>query len=146
MFRRTLVLGAFAGCLARLARADETTSIDVEIQGLRSTKGKVHVALWASADGFLSDDKPAFQTQIMDARVPRVVLTFGGVRPGMYAISAFHDENSNGKLDKNLLGIPKEGYGFSNDARGRMGPPKFEAARFQAGPAPRTHVAFTMQY
>ena len=49
---------------------------------------------------------------------------------GSYAISTYHDENDNDKLDKNIVGIPKEAYGFSNDATGFMGPPKWEDAKF----------------
>ena len=51
--------------------------------------------------------------------------------PGEYALAIFHDANSNGKIDKNFLGIPKEGYAFSNDARGVFGPPDFEDASFK---------------
>ena len=50
---------------------------------------------------------------------------------GEYAIAVFHDENTNGKLDTNFLGIPKEQYGFSNHAKGQMKPPKFEDAKFK---------------
>jgi uncharacterized protein (DUF2141 family) len=59
------------------------------------------------------------------------VCEFQGIAPGRYAVSVFHDENSNGKMDTNFIGIPKEGVGASNDAKGRFGPPKFEAAAFQ---------------
>jgi uncharacterized protein (DUF2141 family) len=55
---------------------------------------------------------------------------FFHVAPGTYAVSVFHDENSNGKLDTNLMGIPREGVGASNGARGHFGPPKFDDAAF----------------
>ncbi len=56
--------------------------------------------------------------------------------PGTYALACFHDENGNGKLDTNWLGIPNEGMVASNHAKGRMGPPKFEDAKFAfTGPA-----------
>ena len=128
-----------------LGAADETTSLDVEIQGIRSAKGKVYVALWASSDGFPDDDHKAFQTQMLEAREGKVTLTFAGLRPGSYAISAYHDENSNGKLDKNMLGIPKDGYGFSRDARAKMSAPKFDAAVFEARGA-RAKTTFSIQY
>jgi uncharacterized protein (DUF2141 family) len=54
-----------------------------------------------------------------------------GIEPGTYAIAVYHDENSNGKLDSNFIGIPREGVGFSNNAKGHMGPPKFDAAAFR---------------
>jgi uncharacterized protein (DUF2141 family) len=56
-------------------------------------------------------------------------LDFGHVAPGRYAISLFHDENGNGRLDKRML-LPREGYGFSRDAPVRFGPPSFAAAAF----------------
>ena len=60
----------------------------------------------------------------------QAVCTFAGIAPGDYAVSAYHDENANGKLDRNLVGMPKEGIGASNDASGTMGSPKFKDARF----------------
>jgi len=55
---------------------------------------------------------------------------FADVAPGEYAVSVFHDENSNGKLDRNFMGMPKEGVGASDDAVGHFGPPKYDDARF----------------
>ncbi|NUO00517.1 MAG: DUF2141 domain-containing protein, partial [Saprospiraceae bacterium] len=60
----------------------------------------------------------------------RCVLTVKGLAKGKYAVQLYHDENGNGKMDFNLLGIPKEGYGFSNDARGFMSEPAFEKQLF----------------
>jgi len=57
-----------------------------------------------------------------------VVLVFRDVPPGRYAFNAYHDENDNNKLDRNFIGIPSEGYGFSRDARGRRGSPEFDDA------------------
>jgi uncharacterized protein (DUF2141 family) len=60
----------------------------------------------------------------------QAVCVFSGVAPGDYAVSVFHDENANGTLDRNFIGMPKEGVGASNDAAGKLGPPRFEDARF----------------
>jgi uncharacterized protein (DUF2141 family) len=56
---------------------------------------------------------------------------FLDIPPGTYALAVIHDENRNGQLDTNRLGIPKEGYGFSNDAKGFFGAPSFSAAKFK---------------
>jgi uncharacterized protein (DUF2141 family) len=56
---------------------------------------------------------------------------FEDIPPGTYALAVFHDENMNGKLDTNWLGIPTEGYGFSNDVKALLGAPPFSAASFQ---------------
>jgi uncharacterized protein (DUF2141 family) len=58
------------------------------------------------------------------------VCNFDSPAPGTYAVAAFHDENGNGKLDRGMFGIPKEGVAASNDARGHMGPPKWDDAKF----------------
>ena len=57
-------------------------------------------------------------------------ITFDRLAPGRYAVIVFHDENADGRLEKSLLGIPEEGYGFSNGASGFLGPPGFDAAAF----------------
>lgn len=75
----------------------------------------------------------------------RAVCEFPGVTPGTYAASAFHDGNSNGKLDTNLLGIPREGVGASNSAKGHFGPPKFDAAAFHFGGG-RLDLTITITY
>ena len=75
----------------------------------------------------------------------RAVCEFSGIGPGTYAVAVFHDENSNGKLDTNFLGIPREGVGASNGARGHLGPPKFDAATFRF-PGGRLDLKITINY
>ena len=86
----------------------------------------LYVALYDSAAGFAGSQSLASQTVPMRAGTARLV--FPGLAPGRYAVRAFADENGNGKLDTNLLGMPTERYGFSNDAKGNRGAPDFEAA------------------
>ena len=73
------------------------------------------------------------------------VCEFPGVKEGTYAVSVFHDENSNGKLDAKFMGMPREGVGASNNAKGHFGPPKFDAAafRFSGG---RMELKITITY
>lgn len=68
------------------------------------------------------------------APVTRAVCRFFGVRAGSYAVAAFEDRNGNGVLDTNAFGVPTKGVAFSRNARGRLGPPTFDAARFVHGP------------
>ena len=105
--------------------------IVVQITGLHNDHGQVLCALYSSADGFPKDSSKAVghaQSPISDSRA---TCEFKSVAPGTYAISVFHDENSNGKLDSKFLGMPREGVGASNDAKGHFGPPKFPAAAFR---------------
>lgn len=127
---------AFAGVTlwissATLAQAPPENQIHVEITGLRNDKGQVLCSLFSSATDFpkKTEKAVAHSTSVISDR--RAVCEFSGVAPGTYAVSVFHDENSNGKLDTNFMGIPREGVGASNGAKGHLGPPKFDAAAFR---------------
>lgn len=109
----------------------EGNLIQVDIDGLRSDRGQVICALFSSAVDF--PKKPGKATALATSQISQrqAVCEFRDIPPGTYAVSAFHDENSNDKLDTNFLGIPREGVGASNNAKGHFGPPKFSAAAFQ---------------
>jgi len=72
-------------------------------------------------------------------------ITFADIKLGNYAVSVLHDENQNKDLDTNMLGIPKEGYGFSNNVTGVIGPPSFRKARFHV-PARGSSITINMKY
>jgi len=86
----------------------------------------LYVALYSDAAGY-ADSKPV-ASQTTPMREGKARLVFPGLAPGRYALRAFADENGNGKLDTNLMGMPTERYGFSNDAKGNRAAPDFEAA------------------
>ena len=107
---------------------EETFQITVFISGLDSNEGQVLIALHNEKAQFL---KTAFKNAITKITNKKVMYTFKKIPVGEYAISVFHDKNSNNKMDVNFLGIPKEAYGCSNNAKGFMEPPKYEDAKFQ---------------
>ncbi|MBD8654934.1 DUF2141 domain-containing protein [Oxalobacteraceae sp. CFBP 13730] len=119
---RTLLLAA-AFCAAGSASA---ASIEVRVQGV-TAKGKVLVAV-CDKTTFLKD---CAYSGSAPAKAGETVVTVDGVPAGSWAVLSYQDENDNGKLDRNVLGIPKEPYAFSRDARGRFGPPSFEEAAFE---------------
>src|SRR5215470_2828550 len=119
------------GFLMRSSAAAGVDAIGVEVGGLRSDKGQVVCSLFASADGYPKKEEKAIAHTKGTISERKAACEFTGVAPGTYALSVFHDENSNGKLDTNFIGMPKEGVGASNDAKGHMGPPKFDDARFK---------------
>jgi len=103
--------------------------VTARITGLRSHKGRIVACLTARPQAFPECDRdPRAIARIVPAE-GGAVLAFGPVRPGRYAISLFHDENGNGRLDRKLM-LPSEGYGFSRDAPVRFGPPSFARAAF----------------
>jgi uncharacterized protein (DUF2141 family) len=111
-------------------RTSPHNRLDLEITGLRNDKGHVRCSLFSSAEDFPGKLDKALRVETVAVSKNHAPCDFNGVPAGTYAVSVFHDENSNGKLDTNFLGIPREGVGASNNARGHLGPPRFEAAAF----------------
>jgi uncharacterized protein (DUF2141 family) len=108
-----------------------TGRIEINITGFKSDKGQVMLALHDNADSFPTKPKLAIQTLTSKIESHQAKVVFENIKPGVYAIAVFHDENMNNTLDSNFLGIPKEGVGTSRDAKGCFGPPKFADAKFQ---------------
>lgn len=127
MKKRVLVLVSVVLVLA-FASTAFAADVTVRITGLESG-GEVRAALFASAADYDADRRAGV---VAAAAIGDVVeLVFSDVSPETYGISVFLDMNANEELDKNFLRIPKERYGFSNNARGRFGPPDFEAFSFE---------------
>lgn len=101
--------------------------LQVDIHNVNSRDGFVFVALFKPGKEF-PEGKPIEGKQI-EASASSVQISFS-VEPGNYALALFHDMNSNGKMDKNLFGIPKEPYGFSNNFRPKISVPKFSDCQF----------------
>ncbi len=117
----------------------------VEIHSLRNDAGNVRLTLFRSADGFPSDISKAFRKATGKAEGKKCTIVFDDLPPGDYAIALLHDENNNNKMDTNVFGLPKEGYGASNDAKITFGPPKYEDARFAVTDEAKT-IRIKMRY
>jgi uncharacterized protein (DUF2141 family) len=114
------------------AQSSSCPGIHVKVLNIRNSTGTVDCALFDSPDGFRIEAlNSAMNVMVMTIRKTEARCDFEDIPPGTYALAVIHDENMNGKLDTNWLGIPKEGYGFSNDAKGLFGAPSFFAASFQ---------------
>ena len=105
----------------------QTATLRVEISGYKSNKGKACVAIYNSEKNFL---KKPLLGKIEKIENNKAIVIFNNLVPGEYAISSYHDENGNGKMDTNFMGIPKEDYAMSNNARGFMSAPKYQDAKF----------------
>ena len=102
-------------------------SIKVNITNIENSKGQVIVALYTNEADFPKKPFLSKTNKIIDGKS---VVIFDNIKKGKYAIAIIHDENSNGKLDFNILGIPSENTAASNNAKGLFGPPSWEDAVF----------------
>lgn len=107
---------------------DATGTITVIARGCATDAGHVRMGLARAEEGF--DAEKDFRTAAVPVRDGTATHAFENIPYGTYAVRLFHDANDNGELDPNYMGIPKEAYGFSNDARDRFGPPSFDEAAF----------------
>lgn len=108
----------------------EAGTIKVRITDVRNTKGEVMVALFNTQDGFPYEISRAVSREKSASRDGKAEVTFKNVAPGKYALALFHDTNGDGKLNTNFMGIPKEGYGVSNNSYNTFSAPGFEQASF----------------
>jgi uncharacterized protein (DUF2141 family) len=106
-----------------------TGNLEIRIAGLRNAKGKISVNLFNKSDGFPDDPMKSFGWKTVKIVPDTIVIVFEELPYGNYAVSVLHDENSNGKMEKNFLGIPKEGFAFSNNYAPRIKSPSFDAAK-----------------
>ncbi|MFZ0595697.1 MAG: DUF2141 domain-containing protein [Flavobacterium sp.] len=105
----------------------QNVNLTVSVSGLKNNTGMVRVGLYNSDGTFL---KTIYKSVASKIKNNEATVTFESIPAGEYAISTYHDENNNGKLDKNMMGIPSEDYAASNNAKGFMGPPAYKDAKF----------------
>jgi uncharacterized protein (DUF2141 family) len=133
MFRLLPMFIAGLLCTSSLAHAEgkrATGTIDLTLKGFANDRGFAIVAVFDRAEAFPSDGKRAVRRFKVRVKERRTRVYIGDLPYGTYAISVLHDENANGKLDTNFLGIPLERLGASNDAPFQFGPPSWQDARF----------------
>lgn len=105
-------------------------TLEVNVSGLTSDNGDVHVALYDNPETFPKSGGMLTETQVVPEGRTALAL-FKDLKPGRYAVAVYHDENGNHAFDQGFLGIPLEDYGFSNDAVVFLGPPGFSDAAFE---------------
>jgi len=125
---KSLAMALTLLCAGQTAGA-ETCKLELTVSGLDASGGDLRVGLFADKASY-KDNSPAYARKIpVDAASETV--HFDSLSPGLYAIKLHHDANSNGEMDRNGFGLPKEAFGFSNNAPVRFGPPGWKAARFE---------------
>ena len=135
--RPFLSFGAALALLLFSCASAEASNLWVTIRGVASSQGTLMVGLYDSEENFriaiadagkvgLLNDSSRLVGIALRAIAGTQSVVFTNLKPGTYAVIAFHDANDNGKLDENWLGVPTEGYGFSNNAEGFMSAPSFQ--------------------
>jgi len=128
-------------CLV-FASTASLAQLEITIKNIQNDKGNVRVGIFKDKETFL---KNAAYGKVVKARKNELKVIFDDLPSGTYAVSVIHDENENGKLDSNMIGIPKEGFGFANDAMGTFGPPGFEKASITVE-TQKVSITITMKY
>lgn len=126
-----LAMGAASPALA--------AALDVTVEGVRSDKGKLVVALYGAGDKQL-------ERREIPARPGAMRIEFSNIAAGEYAIRVFHDEDGDGEMKKTGIGLPAEGYGFSNRAKARFGPPGWKSIAVQVGDGSSVSTAALLRY
>lgn len=131
---------------AQAVAISQQAGLQVTVTGLQNGDGRVGVLVFRDDNGYPADPEQAVAEGFGMIRDSRSDIMLEGLEPGTYVITVMHDENENGKLDKDLLGRPKEGYGVSNDPSPRkFGPPRFEDGKFEYKPG-NAAVTIKMRY
>jgi uncharacterized protein (DUF2141 family) len=122
-------------------------TLRIHVDGFRNTRGNLGTILFRSPGGWPEDKARSFRAG--PAPIETATRTATGVWPGLppgdYAVAAIHDENSNAKLDRNFLGVPKEGFGFANNPHVGLSAPPFRAALVHVA-CPITDITIHLQY
>ena len=105
----------------------QKNSLKVIIEGVKTDRGEILIGLYNSEKTFL---KVKYKGEKVKARKGEVSIILKDLPTGEYGLAVIHDEDSNGKFNSNFLGFPTEGFGFSNNAKGILGPPSFSKAKF----------------
>ncbi len=121
-------------------------NLKVTISSLHNNNGVVLVSLFRNENGFPDNAAKAYGKEIAFIAEKKAIIFFKNVPPGTYAVAILHDENNNRKMDKTYFGLPKEGYGFSNNASAPFGPPSYKKASFTHTAIKPTEIQVKTKY
>jgi len=124
--------------------SQSTSTVLLEVSSLKNTRGTLNCRLFTKASDFPDGEG------ILTVRTPiagaNTTCTFPNIEPGTYAVAVVHDENSNGKLDKNFVGVPSEGYGVSNNKTYALSAPKWDESVFTIAPSESKTLQVKLRY
>jgi len=113
---------------AFMAQTSESYTLTLNFEITKDNKGQILFAMYDDAESHMED---TYKTSSIKVENNKASIVIKDIKSGYYSFSYFHDLNSDGELNTNLVGIPKEPYGFSNGEKGRLGPPDFEDCKIK---------------
>ncbi|MFY8036033.1 MAG: DUF2141 domain-containing protein [Cyclobacteriaceae bacterium] len=131
-----LVISALLALSGRV----QSQTLTIQVTNVKDAEGHVRIAIYNSEKDYM---KKWFMVKSAKAAKGTVEVVVENLPAGTYGISVMHDANSNEKLDSNMIGIPKEGFGFSNNAKGTFGPPGFEKTKMDFSTSKQISIALT---
>lgn len=149
LFALTAVLGLARSALAATADdcegRESQTKLTVQVTGVRAAKGEMAITLYPDDAGrFLAPHQKMARVRAV-AQAPMTTACFWLPGPGYYAVSVYHDANANRDFDRTIVGLPAEGFAFSNDPPTPTALPPFKSVRFKAGDG-ETNVKVKLRY
>ena len=129
----SLVMAGVLCVSAQVGERRSTVTLNVQVDGFKNAAGAAGIALWDAARGFPEEVEHAVATTYATIQDGVAMARFDQLEPGTYAITVYHDRNDNRRFDKNWLGIPREGWGVSNNVRPRLRAPRFDEAMLDLG-------------
>ncbi|MEL6858987.1 MAG: DUF2141 domain-containing protein [Pseudomonadota bacterium] len=137
MTRSTASLAALAAAALMITPIASASDLTVTVEGIAKTQGTIMLGLFDEAT---YNGSGAVNGANLKVDGDSVTVTFEGLEPGEYAVRLYHDVNDDGEMNTNPFGMPTEPYAFSNDAKGRFGPAKWEAAKFSVAADGAVHT------
>ena len=121
-------------------------SLQITVTGIRNNNGKILCSLFKEGEGYPDQPTLAFYKTSAVIKDRKALISVDGLPIGYYAVALLHDENGDNKMNTSLVGLPKEGYGFSNNVMGLFGPPPFSKASFRLISGEHKTIQINLRY
>jgi uncharacterized protein (DUF2141 family) len=145
IFFSTLLLIA-AGFLSTAFSQSVNGSLRIQVGGIRNNKGVILCSVFKDGKGYPDQPKLAFAKASLTIKEGMAMVEFPSLPTGQYAVALLHDENGDNKMNTSMMGLPKEGYGFSNNVMGLFGPPTFAKASVSIEKTEKKEIKIELRY
>ncbi|WP_414528779.1 DUF2141 domain-containing protein [Nodularia chucula] len=147
-FSRLIASALLSMSFGNTLNAETTTKLTVVVEGIKNQNGEICMGVYSSSKGFPMSTDDVIKSACMQPTKDTVTHVFSGLKPGSYAVAVVDDQNGDRKLNKDFLGIPKEGFGVSQNPTVSVftGTPKFNDASFLLTPNQNTTINILMKY